>query len=257
MNAFHSVLVKVFIGCTVGFVCLNASAQSIEAEQESLSKWPSFLNGAVSCELSPNLPIAWAPEEEAWRLDLTGTGQSSPVAWIDSIYVTTIDGPNKGQCIVTSIDAHSGKKKWEWSIASTAPFENSHYVSRNAPTGGMDLVKSQGILVFPFATSGFRLFPVFRRGSLLRRCCQWRTMLRKADSQRCLLGQSNRCWKSRLLFRKPRKHDGSGSWPRLQGARRDESTVDTVRERESHGWSRWPHSLRHDCVERFAYHAHR
>ncbi len=145
MKPFYFALVKLLVGCKVGFYCLSSTGQSIEPEHASLSKWPSFLNGAVSREFSEELPLVWAPGEEAWRLDLTGTGQSSPVAWIDSIYVTTIDGPNKDQCIVTSIDAHSGKKKWEWSIASTAPFENSHYVSRAAPTPACD---AQGVYAF-------------------------------------------------------------------------------------------------------------
>ena len=58
------------------------------------------------------LPVSWTEENIVWRAGLKGWGQSMPVIWGDSIFLTTAldDGRRR---VVFCIDRKSGKTLWE------------------------------------------------------------------------------------------------------------------------------------------------
>jgi len=110
------------------------------------NEWPGFL-GPVSQSLSASkLPLKWSSEEGiAWKLDLPGHAQSSPVVWDDVVYTTAVTGPEKNDYHLFAIDLTDGKIRWQKTIPSSDPVKNSVYVSRAAPT---PVVDADGIYTF-------------------------------------------------------------------------------------------------------------
>ena len=98
--------------------------------------WPQFLGpGSRALSSNANLPDRWsATENVAWKTQIPGRGWSSPIAWGDRVFVTTVVGqddvelPQKGlyrggerpdtapsehQWKVLCLDLPSGKLLWE------------------------------------------------------------------------------------------------------------------------------------------------
>ncbi len=98
--------------------------------------WPQFLGpGSRALSSNANLPDRWsATENVAWKTQIPGRGCSSPIAWGDRVFVTTVVGqddaelPQKGlyrggerpdaapsehQWKVLCLDLPSGKLLWE------------------------------------------------------------------------------------------------------------------------------------------------
>lgn len=110
----------------------------INAETDS-TNWPTFLGTRECRDSATNLPLNWTPTENiAWKANLTGHGQSSPVIWNDKIFVTSVDGPNKDNFLLSSLDLATGKLLWKVEIKNSHPVQNSVYVSRAAPTPVVD-----------------------------------------------------------------------------------------------------------------------
>lgn len=111
--------------------------------QSQLATWPTFLGaGAIRPEASAStsqLPLTWSPEQGIlWTCEIEGHGQSSPVAWGELLFVTSIEGPNKERCIVTCVSLKDGKPLWRQTVDTSFPVKNSLYVSRAAPTPVVD-----------------------------------------------------------------------------------------------------------------------
>ncbi len=101
--------------------------------------WTSFRNGGSSVADAENVPTTWSPEEGiAWRSELPGYGQSSPVAWQDTAFVTSVNGPMKERCVVTALDLKSGAIRWSESVEASAGAPSNYRVSRAAPTPTVD-----------------------------------------------------------------------------------------------------------------------
>ncbi len=67
--------------------------------------WPSFRRNGSGTITAQNVPMTWSPEEGiAWRSEITGYGQSAPVVWNDTVYVTSSDGPFQQRCFVHAFD---------------------------------------------------------------------------------------------------------------------------------------------------------
>lgn len=103
------------------------------------AEWVGF-RGPVPANLeAKDLPLTWTPEEHIrWSTQLTGTGQSSPVIWGDQIYVTSVEGPNKEQCLVTAYAVTDGKKRWQSSVKNATLEVVSGLISKAAPTAVVD-----------------------------------------------------------------------------------------------------------------------
>ncbi len=81
------------------------------------------------------LPIKWSEESNneeniAWKAGLPGFGQSTPVIWGDSIFLTTaLDGGR--QRVVFAIDRRDGRMLWQH-VAWTGEPEPSHVMNGHA-----------------------------------------------------------------------------------------------------------------------------
>jgi outer membrane protein assembly factor BamB len=107
--------------------------------------WPGF-RGDGSGVFAAGLPLTWSPTENiAWRAELPGYGQSSPVVWKDRVYVTAVDGREKETLIVVAFDAATGKRAWSKTFKSTLKGKNNPMTSRAAPTPAVD---ANGVYAF-------------------------------------------------------------------------------------------------------------
>ena len=99
------------------------------------ANWPGFLGGGPVSIAPQSLPLAWSPERNvAWKAELPGYGQSSPVVWGDKVFLTSVEGPQKDRCLVLAFDLKSGERLWKHAFDSTDPVKSSLYISRAAPT---------------------------------------------------------------------------------------------------------------------------
>jgi outer membrane protein assembly factor BamB len=115
------------------------------ASVATATHWTRFQSPAPEVDVT-RLPEKWSPTEGlAWSTALPGYGQSSPVTWGDTVYVTAISGPNKETCHVLALNRATGTMLWQRELAAASPGENSRYMSRAAPT---PLVDDQGLYCF-------------------------------------------------------------------------------------------------------------
>ena len=96
---------------------------------------------------SSELPLEWNGEEDiAWKTDLKGYGQSSPLLWEDQVIVTSTGGDNKEHLYVEAFDRASGKQNWLKTFAAAQQAkEVSKMISQGAPT---PVVDQNGIYAF-------------------------------------------------------------------------------------------------------------
>lgn len=116
----------------------------------ALADWPAFLGGVQRDAVKVPLPLEWSAESGvAWKAELAGHGQSSPIQVGDHVYLTAVVGPNKESNLVLAFDLKSGEKLWTHSGESSLPVKNDVYTSRAAPTPVAD-----GDGVYAFFESG-------------------------------------------------------------------------------------------------------
>ncbi len=110
------------------------------------ARWSGFRGDGTSVSSASSVPVHWGPTQNvAWRTELPGYGQSSPVVWNDQLYVTAIDGPDKQTCIVVNIDPATGKPRWKKSLPASQKGKNNPMMSRAA---GTPVVDRDGIYAF-------------------------------------------------------------------------------------------------------------
>jgi len=101
--------------------------------------WPGFRGEGNSLTEARDLPLKWGEDESvAWTAELTGYGQSSPVIWGDTIFVTSVQGKMKEKLIVAAFDLYTGKTQWSKAIDTSTQVEVSDYISKAAPTPIVD-----------------------------------------------------------------------------------------------------------------------
>lgn len=129
---------RLFFALIVALLAPRSHAQT--------AAWPAFLGAGASQTTAASLPLQWTTTDGvAWKTTLTGHGQSSPVAYGDRVFVTTVDGPMKDQFLLTCIDLKNGAILWKHATKNSAPVANSTFVSRAAPT---PVVTPDQIIVF-------------------------------------------------------------------------------------------------------------
>jgi outer membrane protein assembly factor BamB len=108
--------------------------------------WPGFLGAGAKPVDPATIPLTWSPQQNvAWKADLPGHGQSSPVIWKQNVYVTSVEGPQKDKYHLRAVHLADGKPLWVQSLESSDKVENTQYVSRSAPT---PVVDAAGVYAF-------------------------------------------------------------------------------------------------------------
>jgi outer membrane protein assembly factor BamB len=101
----------------LSIVCLTALFAAPVAVARA-ADWPAWrgpsANGSI---LKGQFPTKWTPEEAAWKVELPGTGVSTPIVWQDRIYLTT---PAEGQDALLALD-RSGKQLWLAKLGPESP----------------------------------------------------------------------------------------------------------------------------------------
>ncbi|TWU07628.1 outer membrane protein assembly factor BamB family protein [Stieleria varia] len=119
---------------SVWIVVLNFAAMSLMADDG----WTGF-RGDGSGNTVAELPTVWSSEQGiAWRADIPGYGQSSPVVFENRVFLTSSDGPFQEECQVHAFDLQTGEKLWTRRVQATTQVENYFRNSRAAPTCVVD-----------------------------------------------------------------------------------------------------------------------
>ena len=131
-----SVYARVNFALVFAALIVHANANWKLKAQEN---WPGFRNDGSGIVTVSKVPTEWSPEEGiAWRVDIPGYGQSAPVVWQGTIFLTSSEGPFQEQGFVHAFDLASGTKRWTSEVAATTKVENYFRNSRAAPTCVVD-----------------------------------------------------------------------------------------------------------------------
>ena len=115
------------------------TTQWVDPRESPPDRWPGFRGVGTSVTAATNLPLNWSDEEGvAWRADLPGYGQSSPVVWGGRVFVTTMQGDEKETPTVLCFDLKTGEELWRREFESSQRVEANNFVSRSAPTPCLD-----------------------------------------------------------------------------------------------------------------------
>jgi len=150
-------------------------------------QWPQFRGpGSTGVAESQNLPDTWSTTTNVkWKTAIPGHGWSSPIAWGDRIFVTSVipvgdtEAPKKGlyfggerpapkvehRWMVYAIDWNSGKIVWEREAHRGVPPTSRHlkntYASETPVTDGRRLYVSFGnVGLFAYELSGTPVWSV-------------------------------------------------------------------------------------------------
>lgn len=108
-------------------------------QSRAQGNWPSFRNDGSGIIAVANAPLRWAPDENiAWRAEIPGYGQSAPVVWEGTVFLTSSDGSWQERGYVHAYELKSGKKLWSTEVSATTRVENYFRNSRAAPTSVVD-----------------------------------------------------------------------------------------------------------------------
>jgi outer membrane protein assembly factor BamB len=126
------------------FLC-SCMAISAACTPFANADWPSFRNGGAS-HTTDALPLKWSSSDGiAWQTELIGYGQSTPVIYGGKIYVTSVEGTMKDNCVLQCLDLKSGKALWRFTLEAANKAASNYAASRAAPT---PIVDASGVYAF-------------------------------------------------------------------------------------------------------------
>ena len=103
------------------------------------TRWTGFRGGpATNVSSAARLPLTWSDDSVAWRALIPGFGQSSPVIWDDTVFLTSVEGAMKETIFVTAVGLSDGAERWRRTFEAAETFEWNDYVSKGAPTPAVD-----------------------------------------------------------------------------------------------------------------------
>jgi outer membrane protein assembly factor BamB len=110
--------------------CVCTFASSVHAQD-----WTSFQNGGDIDNTAWKFPQKWSPENGiAWEKELAGYGQSSPIVFGETAYITSVTGPKKETINVEAFSVTEGNRKWIHTQDNSTPQDNTVMISRAAPS---------------------------------------------------------------------------------------------------------------------------
>lgn len=108
--------------------------------------WAGFRGDGTSTTFAVRLPLQWSGRDNvAWRTELPGYGQSTPVVWNGRVFLTAVDGAEKEKLLILAVDARTGSVLWQRDFPATQRGKNHPAMSRAAPT---PLVDARGVYAF-------------------------------------------------------------------------------------------------------------
>ncbi len=141
-------------------VLVFAAASIIFASTTAAENWPRFRgpNGQGQGG-GTGFPVVWSDSDAAWKIDLGGTGHSSPVVWDGTVYVTAskADG-SKG--VLLAVDASDGAVRWKRNFA-LRPFRMNRLNSVAASTPAVD---GEGVYVIWYGAESTRVIGLSHKG---------------------------------------------------------------------------------------------
>jgi outer membrane protein assembly factor BamB len=108
------------------------------------TNWPRFRGPLGTGQTSEAaLPVQFGPEDVAWKTELPGRGQSSPVLWGDKLFLTTASDDGS-QRMVVCLDRTDGEILWQseapWSGEPEKLHKMNTYASATCATDGERVV---------------------------------------------------------------------------------------------------------------------
>ena len=146
----------------VAFLFLSLSVGLVSSAAKADSNWPGW-RGPLQTghSLETGFPHEWSDGNVAWKSDLPGDGQSSPVIWGDRIFLTAAL-ENGGERVALCVDRKSGKILWEkslWKGEAEPTHKMNGWASATCATDGER--------VYAFFDKGGGLFCLSTDGELL------------------------------------------------------------------------------------------
>lgn len=131
----------------------NGATRDDGASSRGATRWPGFRGGRdTNVSRAARLPLVWSDETVAWRTTTAGFGQSSPVIWDGTVFLTSLEGALKETLFVTAVGLDDGTQRWRRRFDAAERLEWNDYVSKGAPTPAVD---------------GDRLYVFFDSGDLM------------------------------------------------------------------------------------------
>ncbi len=118
-------------------------ATLLSASLACAGQWPRFRgpNGQGISD-ARTIPVKWSQGDYNWRIELPGSGPSSPVVWDEKVFTTCADASvPKG--ILVAVDAGTGKTLWQ----KEYPLSRSRMNSRNSYATGTPALAADGVYV--------------------------------------------------------------------------------------------------------------
>ena len=136
---------------TVSFACLTSCATFA-------GNWPSWRGpNQNNVSLETNFPTRWSRTENVkWRAELPEAGNSSPIVWGDTVFVTQAVDDGKRRTLM-AIDRKTGKVRWQEGVAydeADPRHKSNPHCSASPVTDGERVIASfasAGIVAYDFS----------------------------------------------------------------------------------------------------------
>ena len=120
-------------------VPLDSAPKDPADPARSATRWTGFRGGKdVNVSRAGRLPLTWDDESVTWRVTTPGFGQSSPVIWDGTVFLTSVEGAMKEMIFVSAIGLADGVERWRRTFEAAEKFEWNDYVAKGAPTPAVD-----------------------------------------------------------------------------------------------------------------------
>lgn len=102
--------------------CLVLAVLLAEAGARA-ENWPGWRGPQrIGISSETDLPVTWSAKSGvAWKVELPGSGISTPIVWNDRVFVTAADGPKQETLHLICLARDTGKELWHQRFWGTAP----------------------------------------------------------------------------------------------------------------------------------------
>ena len=102
----------------------------------ALADWKEFRgNGSSLIAGNERLPMEWSDQANlSWNIATPGYGQSSPVIFDQTVFVTGVEGSSKETLMLSAFDLSDGRELWMHRAAPAQSIQDSDMISKAAPT---------------------------------------------------------------------------------------------------------------------------